>query len=161
MNMEEKIKCVYYIRDVRNNKIIYIGKTINFENRKKCHFSDKRNSIDKYMFEEGRENFEILPFDDIDYINTSDDELLKKENELILYYDTINKGFNKRRSGNIFKDNPREYYKEYYKVYNKELYRNNSDYRKRRSEYHKEYYQKNKEILNTKNREYRRKMKEK
>lgn len=33
--MEEKIKAIYYIKDLRTDKIIYIGQTKDFKQRKK------------------------------------------------------------------------------------------------------------------------------
>ena len=138
--MEEKIKAIYYIKDLRNDKIIYIGQTNNFKDRKHRHFGHKETPIDKYMFEEGRNNF-IMEMFDIDCTNMSDDEILQKEGELILYYDTINTGINKRRSGLISK-NRNIYRKKYLDEWNKE--------------YHKKYYQLHKEEIKEKSKEYSR-----
>ena len=71
--MEEKITAIYYIKDLRTDKIIYIGQTINYKKRKAYHFCSIKQPIDKYMFEEGRENF-IMEMFDIDCANMSDDE---------------------------------------------------------------------------------------
>ena len=131
--MEDKIKCLYYIKDIRTDEIIYIGKTKDFEERKHGHFTLKRNPIDKYMYEEGRKNFSMENFTYIDCTNMTDDEILNKEDELILYYDTINNGFNKYRSGAISND-MREYKKNYYM----------REYHKI-TEYQKQYYQEHKE----------------
>ena len=78
---------------------------------------------------------------DIDCTNMSDDEILQKEGELILYYDTINTGINKRRSGLISK-NRNIYRKKYLDEWNKE--------------YHKKYYQLHKEEIKEKSKEYSR-----
>lgn len=99
---QEKIKCLYYIKDNRTDKIIYIGQTKDFKQRRNEHFRKNQNPIDLYMFEEGRDNFSMEKFD-IDCTDMSGDEILQKEDELILQYDTINNGLNKRRSGWITK----------------------------------------------------------
>ena len=140
--MEEKIKAIYYIKDLRNDKIIYIGQTIDYEYRKKYHFYNKTTPIDLYMFKEGRNNFLIEMFTDIDCINLSNEERKVKEDELIVYYNTINDGFNKQRSGNSFNKN--EYEKNYqksekWKKHLQNYYQMNKEYIKERS---KEYYKK-------------------
>ena len=62
---QEKIKCIYYIKDNRTDKIIYIGQTKDFKQRRNMHFYSKNNQpVDKYMFEEGRENFSMNIFED-------------------------------------------------------------------------------------------------
>ena len=68
--MEQK-KCVYLIKDLRNNKIIYVGKTNDYDKRKYCHFKYNTQFIDLYMFDEGRDNFEMIPVD-FDYTNISE-----------------------------------------------------------------------------------------
>ena len=139
--MEEKITAIYYIKDLRTDKIIYIGQTRNFEGRKKHHFYDKERPIDKYMYEEGRENFSMEIFN-IDCIDMTEDERIQKEDELILQYDTINKGFNMCRSGLITKTlnynnikskrfHHTEKYKEYLQIY---------EQTEKRKQYLKEYY---------------------
>jgi len=147
---EEKIKCIYYIKDTRTDKIIYIGQTENYKQRKYCHFGHKKKPVDKYMFEEGRENF-IMEMFDIDCSNMSDDERKQKEDELIINYDTINIGFNKNRSGMISKNDNYESFKrkrtyrnniEHYKKYQKQ-YKNTEKYK----EYTKDYYQKHREEI--------------
>ena len=112
--MSDKIKCLYYIKDLRTDKIIYIGQTINFKNRKYIHFGHITKPIDLYMFKEGRKNFSMEKFD-IDCTNMADEGMKIKEDELILQYDTINNGLNKNRSGLISKN--KEYQKEYQKEY--------------------------------------------
>ena len=114
---EEKIKCLYYIKDLRTDKIIYIGQTIDFKNRVHAHYYDKRRTIDNYIITEGKENFIIEPFD-IDVSDFSDDDMKNKEDELILQYNTINEGLNCYRSNN-FKYNKKEYHNEYMRKYNK------------------------------------------
>ena len=154
---KEKIKCIYYIKDLRTDKIIYIGQTINFDGRKQHHFSHKKQPIDMFMFENGRENFSMEKFD-IDYTNITYEEIKKKEDELILQYDTINNGLNKYRSGFVSEDKEyqREYKKEYDKEYNKEYrktekhkqylkeYYQSEKYKEKKRQYRKEYYQKHK-----------------
>lgn len=140
--MQEKIKCLYYIKDNRTDKIIYIGQTKDFLTRKCKHFYQKDRPIDKHIQEDGKENFTMLPFENIDCLNLSDEELRNKEDELILYYNTIEDGYNKRRSGDItkqenyFKIQSYNYYhtsekrREYYKQYNKEHHEKLAEYQR-------------------------------
>ena len=139
--MEEKITAIYYIKDLRTDKIIYIGQTINYKKRKRSHFGHKEQPIDKYMYEEGRENFTMELFD-IDCTNMAEEERKQKEDELILQYDTINNGYNKRRSGLITKTlnynnikSKRFYHTEKCKQYLKEYYKT-----EKYKEYKKQYY---------------------
>ena len=150
---KEKIKCIYYIKDLRTDKIIYIGQTINFDGRKQHHFSHKKQPIDMFMFENGRENFSMEKFD-IDYTNITYEEIKKKEDELILQYDTINNGLNKYRSGFVSED--KEYQREYKKEYDKE-YRKTEKYKEyRKTEKYKEYQREyKKEYDKEYNKEYR------
>ena len=148
--MEDKIKCLYYIKDIRTDKIIYIGQTIDFKQRKYEHFHRKRRPIQLYMFTEGRENF-IMEMFNIDCVNMSKDEMLQKEDELILQYDTINNGLNKNRSGLISKEENYDYFKrkKYYqnnKEYFKE-YRQAEKWKEYDKEYNKQYYQKHKDQI--------------
>ena len=113
--MSDKIKCLYYIKDLRTDKIIYIGQTINFKQRKYTHFGHITKPIDLYMFKEGRKNFSMEIFNNIDYKNMTYEEIKQKEDELIIQYDTINNGLNKNRSGLI--SEKKEYQKEYQKEY--------------------------------------------
>ena len=115
--MEEKIKCLYYIKDNRTDKIIYIGQTIDFKSRVHSHHYDKRRAIDSYMINEGKDNFSIEPFD-IDVSDYTEDEMRNKEDELIVFYNTIEEGLNRYRSGN-FKHNKKEYHTEQMKEYRK------------------------------------------
>ena len=161
--MEEKITAIYYIKDLRTDKIIYIGQTINYKKRKADHFCSIKQPIDKYMFEEGKENFIMEKFD-IDCTNMTEEERKQREDELILQYDTINNGFNMIRSGLISKNLIQ---------YNKE-YRQDPDYKRRHKQnqkdlyqtykgknYYKEYYKKNKEYIKNRCREYYKKKQEK
>lgn len=135
--MAEETKCIYYIKDLRTDKIIYIGQTKDFKQRQYDHFGSKDNQpIDKYMYEEGRENFTMEMFD-IDCTNMTFDERKAEEDKLILHYDTINNGFNKQRSGLISKDK-NEYSKEYYK--HQREYNKSEKWKKLHREYMREYY---------------------
>ena len=139
------IKCLYYIKDNRTDKVIYIGQTKNFENRKKSHFGQKYKSIDLHMFNEGRENFSMNIFENIDCLDMSEEEILKKEDELILYYDTINSGFNKQRSGGKwYGENRKDTAKNYYNnSYSKKYYDETREYQiERRKLYYKENHEK-------------------
>ena len=140
--MNNKIKCLYYIKDLRTDKIIYIGKTIDFEHRKLCHFSDKRTPIDKYMFNEGRQNFKMNIFISIFCSNMSNKDLKNKENELILYYNTISNGFNRYRSGVINANNYTEYQREYQREYHRK-YSKLDKIKEYQREYHRKYQRKN------------------
>ena len=151
---EEKIKCIYYIKDLRTDKIIYIGQTINFNGRKAYHFYNKICYIDKYMFEEGRENFSMEKFD-IDCTNMTEEERKIKEQELIILYDTINNGFNKNKSGLISK-NQKEYKADYMRNYLK----TNDEYKEKQKQLLKQYYQKHKEKKRQYGKEYYQKHKE-
>lgn len=131
-----KIKCIYAIKDKRLDKVLYIGQTKDFKQRKSRHFVGKSTPIDNYMYEQGRDIFEMLILEELSD-NISIEELRNKENEYILKYNTIENGLNKWRSGNISFDK-REYNREYYREYNREY---------RKSEKFKEY-----------NREYQRKL---
>lgn len=150
--MADIIKCIYYIKDLRNENIIYIGQTVDFRERKNAHFSHKKRPIDKHMFEEGRDNFSMEIFD-IDCTNMTDEERKIKEDELILFYNTIDNGFNRYRSLNISKvEDRKEYLKEYHKNYRstekrKEYMKEyHAKYRstEKRKEYMKEYHKKQK-----------------
>ena len=86
-------------------------------------------------------NFSMEKFD-IDCLNMSDEEILKKEDELIIQYDTINNGFNKQRSGLISKDK-NEYSKEYLKNHNykhQREYNKSEKWKELHREYMREYY---------------------
>ncbi len=133
--MTDKIQALYYIKDLRDDNIIYVGKTIDFERRKYFHFKDKRTPIDLYLFEQGRDNFEILPFTDDDYSIKSDEELLKAEDKKILELQPL---MNIRRSGLISKD-MKEYQKEYQKSEKYKEYQKEYQKTEKRKEYQKEY----------------------
>ena len=157
----DKIKCLYYIKDLRNDKIIYIGQTKDFQTRKYSHFGNKKTPIDKYMSEEGRENFEMNIFNNIDCTNMSDDEMLNKENELILQYDTIHFGLNKNRSGLLTynKNYHKQYYsRNYHREYMKKYRETNKEREKERNRiYGKIFYQKHKEEILKYKKQYRQK----
>lgn len=130
---KEKKYCVYSITDLRNDEIIYIGKTCNFKQRKYQHFGHNETLIDKHMFKEGRENFEMSII--LDDIETNDEAVIIED----IYIVECQPLMNIRRSGNIKKDDPNKYSREYEKSdkrkdYRKEYY--NSD---KWREYHKEY----------------------
>ena len=141
--MEEKITAIYYIKDLRTDKIIYIGQTKDFKERKRNHFSHKEKPIDKYMYEEGRDNFLMEIFNNVDCTNMTKDEILNKEDELILYYETINNGLNKLRSGLITKEDGYEKYKrtKYYKEHREHVNEYRREYQKseKQKEYRREY----------------------
>ena len=117
------------------------------------------------MFNEGRDNFSMEIFEDMDVNNYSDDDLRKKEQELIEYYDTINNGLNKHRSGNILIDDIKKYHRKYMEEYNKtekqKQYQRDYQNSEKRKEYLKKYRstEKCKEIKREAARRYRAKKK--
>ena len=115
--MTDKIQALYYIKDLRDDNIIYVGKTRDFERRKNQHFGNKKKQpIDLYMFEQGRYNFEMLPFTDDDYSIKTDEELVKAEDKKILELQPL---MNIRRSGLIVNKDPKKYHREYSNQYYK------------------------------------------
>lgn len=160
---KEKKYCVYKILDLRTDEIIYIGKSCDFKMRKSAHFTHDKRPIDKYMFDEGRHNFEMSIIQD--NIETND-EAVKIEDNYILEYQPF---MNKQRSGNISKDLKeyhntdkwREHHREYLRDYrNTDKWREyNRNYQK--SEKMKEYYREYNKSDKKKdyNREYYRKKK--
>lgn len=138
--MDDKIKCLYYIKDIRTDKIIYIGYTTDYVLRKYEHFGRKKQKIDLYMFNEGRDNFLMEIFTNIDFSVMTEDDFKKKEQELIEYYDTINNGYNKHRSGNIANiTNKNNYIKQYYIDNRKDIIQRSTNNLKNNRERHNEY----------------------
>lgn len=138
--MDNKIKCLYYIKDLRSDKIIYIGYTTDYVLRKYEHFGRKKQKIDLYMFNEGRDNFLMEIFTNIDFSVMTEDDFKKKEQELIEYYDTINNGYNKHRSGNIANiTNKNNYIKQYYIDNRKDIIQRSTNNLKNNRERHNEY----------------------
>lgn len=109
----DKIKCIYAIKDKRNNKVIYIGQTVNFKRRRTEHFCRNIQPIDLYMFEQDRNNFEMNILEEI-YENISKEDLQNKEQEYIEHYNTTETGFNRNKSGNC-KD-MKKWYQDYHKT---------------------------------------------
>jgi len=129
--MTDKIQTLYYIKDLRDDNIIYVGKTKDFERRKYQHFGNKKKQpIDLYMFEQGRDNFKMLPFTDDDYSIKSNEELLKAEDKKILELQPL---MNIRRSGLIVNNDPKKYHREHSNQY----YKNSEERKKYFNEYHK------------------------
>lgn len=166
-----KIKCIYAIKDKRSDKVLYIGQTKNFKQRKYQHFGCKRDKIDNYIFQEGDENFEMYILEELNEDITRS-EMYEKEQIYIEKYDTLNNGLNFKRSGNISAD-WKEYCRELgqtdkYKEKNKKWYENNKEkyqteeYKKYNREKHRKWYNKNKDIVNEKRRiNYQKKKQEK
>ena len=148
-----KICCIYAIKDKRSDKVIYIGQTKDFNHRKSNHFAESNAPIDKYMFEQGRNNFEMYVLEELSD-TISIEEMRNKEQYYIEKYNTIETGLNKWRSGNYSKgDKIKEYNNEYYKSdkwveYNREYqreYRKSGKQRDYQREYQREYYWKKKQ----------------
>lgn len=146
---------IYKITDLRTDQIIYIGKTIAFNVRKSMHFTQSKYPVDKYMLDEGRDNFEMTKIQD--NVKTNE-EAVKIEDQYIV---ELNPKMNKQRSGNIsadMKEYKNEYYKsekwkEYMKEYMKEYeksekckeYRRQYQQSEKCKEYHRQYYLKKKQ----------------
>lgn len=141
-----KICCIYAIKDKRSDKVIYIGETVNFKNRKKQHFCESKNPIDKYMFNEGRDNFKIYIFQELNE-DISKEEMRNLEQIFIDKFDTHNNGLNVRNSGNVKCKDPDAYNKDWY-IKNKEYMK---EYQKEWRENHKNYWKQynNQEKINT------------
>lgn len=152
-----KICCIYAIKDKRSDKVLYIGQTKNFKNRRKVHFSNTKykRPMDQFMYNEGYDNFEMYVLEELPD-DTTLEEMRNKEQFYIDKFDTFNNGLNKRRSGNISAD-WKEYCRELertdkYKETNKIWYENN----------YKDWYLKNREKINEKRRiNYQKKKQEK
>ena len=138
-----------------NIKDVYVGHTTDFIRRKTCHKSGCNNSNDKgyniklYQFirENGNWiNWEMIKIED--YPCNTKLDATKRERELI---ETLNATLNSSIPTRTYKEY-REDNKEYYKEYNKEYYDENKDKLK---EYKKEYRIKNADKLKEYNKEYR------
>lgn len=137
---------MYKIVDTRNNQIVYIGKTNNFDNRKSNHFSQDKQHVDKYMLDEGRSNFEMTIIQD--NIETND-EAIRLEDSYITEYQPL---MNKQRSGNVFNDDPKQYMKDYKREYEKtdkrrkyiREYQKSEKWKDYQREYQRQYYHRKK-----------------
>lgn len=105
---------IYKITNIQNNKV-YIGQTIRpLKKRFNRHINDALNNILDTHFARairkyGKENFKI---EQIDTASTQE-ELNKKEQYWIHYYDSINKGYNEtdalyKCGGNTYKSKTKE-----------------------------------------------------
>ena len=117
-----KICCIYAIKDKRSDKVIYIGQTKDFKQRKYQYFGSTSRPIYKYLYDEGRDNFEMIIIEELSN-EILREEMLLREQEYIEKYNTIEDGQNINKSGHIFIDNKREYYKQYKKEYMKDYMR--------------------------------------
>ena len=100
--MKQKIACVYLIENLTNGKK-YIGQTVNFESRKRCHkcnYIKKNYYIYLAMRKYGYENFEYTILMKDQTINY--DKLDFWECYFIELFDTLNreKGYNLESGGN-------------------------------------------------------------
>ena len=158
--MKESIICIYGIKDLRTDKIIYIGQTKNLQHRiwdYTCKSHMSRHFVSKYLHENGLNNFEfviIKQFDEYDKV-----QLVKEEDKFILEYNSINNGINQIRSAKFLKNKElrdtiafREYHKQKsreYRTKNPEKYKEqNHNYylknKEKHQEYYREYYKKHK-----------------
>lgn len=115
-----KICCIYAIKDKRSDKVLYIGQTKDYKTRKSHHFGKPFRPVDFYTFNEGRDNFEMFILEEL-IEEMSIEEIRNKEQDYIEKYNTIENGFNKRRSGNYSKGEKRKQYMNNY--YNSEQYK--------------------------------------
>lgn len=136
--------CIYKITDLRNEKVIYIGKTNNFNKRRCSHFTQASRPISKYMLEQGREHFEMTKI--VDDIETNDDAVKLEDHYIV----ELNPIMNKYRSGNITADMKKyniereksEKRKEYKKTYQPEYqrqYQKSEQWREYKKEYQRQW----------------------
>lgn len=97
---------VYLIRHISTGKVLYVGKTNDFKRRVYEHLS-LHSSAKEWLSVIGTGNVSIEPVAEF----SNEVDALKYEDELILKYSTITNGYNKCRSGLIYKENPKEYEK--------------------------------------------------
>ena len=111
MKEEEKKNFTVYLIKF-NGVIMYIGKTNNFKRRILEHrgkMGTPKSAIPKYV------DLKLIEFViAAEFIEKRD--ALKYEDSLICKYQTIEKGWNKLRSGLIYKENTKEYLREYDKI---------------------------------------------
>ncbi len=140
-------KVIYGIKDLRNDQIVYIGQTKQFEERKRHHFNDNTQHIDKHIKSNGTENFDMFI---IEVIEDPNIVILERENYYIELFGTIKFGFNKHKSGgnqSNFKKDERRLLKEERKKMNATIeikrekarayyqkHKNDEDLKKRRNE---------------------------
>lgn len=106
-------------------KVMYVGITRNFVLRKMQHLKEKGGySAIPDDTDPSTVTFEIIK----EYVYKK--AALKEEDRLIVEYDTINSGWNKKRSGLIRKDDPQKYRKNYY-IQNKEKIRKHNEWYKK------------------------------
>lgn len=98
---------VYTITTIDEDKVVYVGKTNDFQRRKREHLCLNSNAKD-WIAVIGTDNVLIEPVTEFD----TEEDALKCEDALILKYDTINRGYNKYRSGLIKAEDHKEYDRE-------------------------------------------------
>ena len=143
---------VYLIRHISTGQVLYVGKTNNFKHRAYEHLSLKTNSKD-WLSSIGTNN--VLIEEVAKFSNETD--ALKYEDELIIKYNTIENGYNEKRSG-LITENKDEYYrerrkkdeyKEYQKKYQKKWFqtqrKGNKEWNEKHNIHQKKYLQRLKE----------------
>lgn len=87
---------VYGIKYIPNDKIIYVGCTLNFKDRIRAHFyfrEDKHQPIQTFIRDNGgKENFEVVVLEKKEVEKTSD--LYQSESNFINKFNTFNDGLN-------------------------------------------------------------------
>lgn len=121
-----KVKCIYAIKDKRSDKVIYVGQTKNFKQRKYYHFNTVQRPIQQYIFEQGRVNFEMFILEKLNEDITRE-EMIIKEQFYIDKYNTVEEGLNRYNSKIYDKEEQQKRIRQ--KYYNSEKYqkRKNTD----------------------------------
>ena len=92
-------------------EVKYVGKTCDFERRKWRHL----NGYGAIPTDVDLNEVEIMPIETY----TEETDALKREDELILHYDTINNGWNRQRSGLVKVSDVKAYQREWHREYSK------------------------------------------
>ena len=98
---------------IYKDRVMYVGCTNNLNHRISQHFNT-RNTIPKWVNRDDVKFEVVASFESMD-------EALKFENKLITDYDTIRNGWNKYRSGLVWRENKGNYKKQYRSEHRKEL----------------------------------------
>lgn len=131
----------------------YVGKTCDFDRRKRNHLTYRGNRRHSSIpIEVNLVDVEILPIKKFN----NEEEALKYEDELIIKYDTINSGWNKYRSGLIKASDKNEYTRLQMITYRKE---HHEEFRKVQNINQRKHYQEHREEECERNRKrYKKKM---
>lgn len=152
---------VYIIKDLLEGLVVYVGKTSNFNRRKQQHLGLYSNNTKDWISAIGTNNVQIMPVECFD----SEEEALRREDELIIQYDTINNGYNRQRSGLIETGREKEYWQEYHQenanVRNERSKQWYQDHREEHNQQMKQWYQDNHEKRKEQNKKWQQDNREK